>query len=1092
MTRSKARAGSPIALLSTADRPVLYLLGLLSALKAVGLVGLAWALAHGIVAVIDGTDAWRTAVAVGLGCAMLRAVVAWAHNALSARAALGAKERLRARLAEAAVRDPHVNEGSLTTLATHGLDALDDYFTVFLPATVSAATIPLLAGAAILSADWVSALIIVLTVPLVPLFMALIGVHTQERVSAAADALARFSDHLVELARGLPVLVGLGRSREQADALHRIAQRQHHTTLQTLKTAFLSSLALELISTISVAVVAVFIGVRLVYGELDLTVGLFALLLAPECFAPFRDVGAAYHASDDGREALRRATAIVDTPRPERAAGGGSLPLAVRNLTVRYPERSGAAVNDVSFDAGPGKLTLLDGRSGAGKSTVFAVLNGRISDGAHGVEVEGNLTGLRHGGTAWLPQRPVVAADTVELELENFAATDAAALLRRVGIAHRAGAHPAQLSPGELRRLAFARVLARVDAGAELVLLDEPTAHLDAHSAAVIVRLIRELRARGDVAIIAASHDDRVRALADARVVLGATRDAVAEDLPAAVRASTGEQRLRQTTAGRRAHPVRELVAFLRPVAARFAFAAILGTLAALFAVSLTAVSAWLIVRASEQPPILHLMVAIVGVRFFGLGRAVLRYWERLQTHDAVFAAVTGLRMRLWNGLAGSGVVNRAALQGGRALSRLVHDADQVRDLAVRVVQPVLVGVLTSAAVLIAVAIIHPDAVGAFLLAILIALVVAPTAALLTDRAATRSQSLLRSQVMQRFAALVAASDDLSGNGVDDRMRSELAGLDARASATARRGALALGAGNAIVVLVFCALAALTFAITAPAAASGALQPGLVAVLALLPLGLIEPVLELVAAVQQAPALRDALSRVSTTTTDAMPERAADAPPIHSITLDDLSVRWPDAPAPAFTGVSATLTGGDWLTVTGPSGAGKSTLLLTLLGQLRPEGGRYLVNGRDTAGLDPALLRERIAWCPQEGHLFNSTLRGNLTIARDRTDAPDDTELTGVLRRVGLGELLERLPLGLDTPIGAAGSRLSGGERQRVAVARTLLAPADVVLIDEPTAHLDSASAEALMADLRTALADRIVVLVTHDASVSGERLSLN
>jgi ATP-binding cassette subfamily C protein CydCD len=153
-----------------------------------------------------------------------------------------------------------------------------------------------------------------------------------------------------------------------------------------------------------------------------------------------------------------------------------------------------------------------------------------------------------------------------------------------------------------------------------------------------------------------------------------------------------------------------------------------------------------------------------------------------------------------------------------------------------------------------------------------------------------------------------------------------------------------------------------------------------------------------------------------------------------------------------------------------------------LLGHLEPLSGNYRINGRDTAGFDLAPISARFGWCPQEGHLFDSTLRANLLIARGRDEAPDDAELESVIRQVGLGPLLDRLPLGLDTPVGPDAARLSGGERQRVAVARTLLTRADVILLDEPTAHLDDESAESLMADLRMALADRITVLVTHHA----------
>ncbi|MGL4338958.1 MAG: ABC transporter transmembrane domain-containing protein, partial [Rhodoglobus sp.] len=291
------------------------LFSVLAALKAAALVGIAEALSRGIVSVIDGTETWRDALALGLAATLLRALLSWAAQAMAARTALGAKERLRHDLAERALASgTSRSAGSVAVIGTVGLDQLDAYYRTVLPAAVTAATVPLLVGVRILCADWVSAVIIVVTVPLVPVFMVLVGMHTREQADAGIASLQRLSDHLVELARGLPVLVGLGRVEEQSAALHQVSNRYRNTTMVTLRSAFLSSLVLELISTLSVAVVAVFVGLRLVEGALPLGVGLVALILAPECFAPFRELGSAFHAAQDGLAARRSAQGIIDDP----------------------------------------------------------------------------------------------------------------------------------------------------------------------------------------------------------------------------------------------------------------------------------------------------------------------------------------------------------------------------------------------------------------------------------------------------------------------------------------------------------------------------------------------------------------------------------------------------------------------------------------------------------------------------------------------------------------------------------------------------------------------------------------------------------
>ncbi|MDQ6739752.1 MAG: ABC transporter transmembrane domain-containing protein, partial [Actinomycetota bacterium] len=545
-------------------RRSLYLLGLLIALKSLIWLLLAQAVVTGIVSVISDDGGLTAALLTGAAAALARAAVVWAIAVVARQTALGAKEDLRLKLAGRMVLDAGRGaggqgagggaggQGAGTVLATRGLDALDNYYTAFLPAVVGCATMPLLIGARILLADWVSALIVILTVPLVPLFMVLIGMHTREQVERAADSLSRLSNHLLELARGLPVLVGLGRAKAQTEALRKVSEDYRRTTMGTLRVAFLSALALELVATLSVAVVAVFIGVRLVQGSMDLETGLLVLILAPECYLPLRELGTAHHASEDGREALERAEKILAAPvavpltvrvpaaqlhSPQADDGapdnggagdyggagddGGGRPREVRHvpevrvsgLRVSYPDRSGDAVSGLSFTAPAGQITAISGPSGCGKSTLLHVLAGIVAplsvtetgllgpsgtapqaatatvaeadadagpDGrtaAPAVQVSGQITGVDPEHLAWVPQHPATVAQTARAEVELYGAGVGTAprgtadeLLNRVGLGYAAARHPAELSPGELRRLALARALARIEAGATVLL----------------------------------------------------------------------------------------------------------------------------------------------------------------------------------------------------------------------------------------------------------------------------------------------------------------------------------------------------------------------------------------------------------------------------------------------------------------------------------------------------------------------------------------------------------------------------------------------------------------------------------------------
>lgn len=1066
------RRGSAAAAL--VPRRSVYLLGVLAAVKAASLVLLAEAVARGVASLAAGDTGWRAALAIGVAGAAIRALATWGTAVAASRAGAGAKETIRARVLEAVLGGrPRV--GPITALATRGIDDLDDYFTTALPAQVSVAVIPLVIGTRILFADWLSALIVVLTVPLIPVFMALVGLHTRDRTSASLAALSRLSDHIVELARGLPVLVGLGRVEDQSRSLERISDDYRRTTLLTLRTAFLSSLVLELIATLSVAIVAVSVGIRLLDGGMTLEAGLLVLILAPECYAPFRDLGAAYHSSRNGTEALARAEEVLaeESPASDHPAG----PAVARGLTVRFPGRDVPALRAVSFDLPPHGVAVVRGPSGSGKSTLLRALAGRLDPEA---VVTGTL--IRPAGrTAWAPQHPRTIGLTVREEVDSYSrgvpAGRVEAVLGALGLSTLLGADPADLSPGELRRLAVARAILRVDAGALVLLLDEPTAHLDDESAAAVRDLIRETSRR--VPVVIATHDATIAALAATTIALEATtlRDRAVAGHPTA--------QLEHVAATPRtdpgANPLAQLREFVRAAPGRYAGAVALGSLASAFAVALTGVSGWLIVRAAEQPAVMYLLVAIVGVRFFGLGRAILRYAERLVTHDAVFASATALRMRLWSDLARRVLRSRALQRGGTALDYLVGATDDVRDLVPRVILPVAVGGIVGVGGWVAATLLLPAGgavVGACLLGTLVAALIATG----VDRRSEERGHALASTGLRRFAAILDAADDLRGNGVDLAVRDSLAFADRVRGSLLLRAVASRGLGASLTVLVasLCSMAMLW--VCAGAVPTGALSVEVAAVLVLLPVALLEPLLGLVTGIQRWPALAAALAatRIETGGPDAAGGTQTPAAPSGEIALVDLAATWPQATGPAFLGVTARAARGEWIVVTGPSGSGKSTMLATLLGGLEPSAGRIELDGTDIALLDRAALRQQIAWCPQDAHLFDSTVRANLLLGRPHDDRPTEDELIAAMRTAGLGAVLAGLPDGLDTRIGSEGSMLSGGQRQRLAIARTLLSRAPVILLDEPTAHLDEDAAAAMMSDLRLALADRIVVLVTH------------
>ncbi|MDT0156572.1 thiol reductant ABC exporter subunit CydC [Microbacterium sp. ARD32] len=1052
----------------------IYLLGALAASRAVGLVLVAEAVARGVGALAGvglTADATRIILLCGLLGVFLRAGGEWAASVVARRVATDVKRDLRSRLWRRIAQGEGAGGGT-AVLAADGLDDLDDYYVQTLPALISAAVVPLVVGVRILGADWLSALIIVLTIPLVPLFMILIGKHTQQRTDEALTALTRLADHLTELARGLPVLVGLGRVEEQTRALDGIQRRYRARTEETLRWAFLSSLALELIATISVALVAVVLGLRLLDRSMTLEPALIALILAPECFQALRDVGSAFHASQDGLSALDRAKALLAKPSPRDVRIGKRGAVAVGNLTVRYAGRAYATLTDLSADLHG--ITAITGPSGAGKSTLLAALAGVLPADA---EVSGTIRGA--DAVAWAPQAPRAFAKTPREEIALYGGGEEA--LAELGLAAVADASVAELSPGELRRLAVARALARVDAGATLLVLDEPTAHLDPAAA----QLVRDavLRRAAACTVVLASHEAETLALAERRIAVqtasapsqlkddSASEGVSASRRPSEVQASF-ESEPGQSASGRRL----TLFSLLRPHAWLWAGSIGLGALAAGLAAALTAVSGWLIVRAGVEEHIMYLLVAIVGVRAFGVGRAAGRYAERLVTHRAAFQVVDDLRLRLWRAIAQRGAGSRRLLEGGAPLDYLVTLADDLRDQLPRLVPPVGAGVLVTAATITTTAAVTPHLTLLVATVLIVAVALAMLLAIRGERGAGQQRIAARSAIVRGTAALASASDDLRGNGATDGALRQLDVQSGALAAAERRAAWSAGLGAAVITAATTLLAFL-----APLLSAGT-PPALVSVIALLALAVAEPLADLVSAAQRMPAVRALLERLDPILQPApVAEWGAQHPETtRRLALDDLRIHYPGAEHPAVAGVSGSVQRGRWLVLDGPSGSGKSTLLSAVMGALPPASGAVLADDLPLTALDEDAWRGRVAWCPQDAYVFDSTLRGNLLLARARDDAPDDQDMRDALSRVGLSSLLGSLAAGLDTRVGAGGSALSGGERQRLAVARALLTRSDVILLDEPTAHLDEPTAAAMMADVRGATADRIVLLVSH------------
>ncbi|MFF1703086.1 thiol reductant ABC exporter subunit CydD [Streptomyces sp. NPDC058252] len=1048
------------------------------------------------------------AVAIG------RAVVSWLTELAAHRASAAVKSELRGRLLErAALLGPGwlsgQRTGSLVALATRGVDALDDYFSRYLPQLGLAVVVPVAVLARIVTEDWVSAAIIVGTLPLIPLFMILIGWATRTQMDRQWRLLSRLSGHFLDVVAGLPTLKVFGRAKAQAESIRKITDEYRQATMRTLRIAFLSSFALELLATISVALVAVTIGMRLVHGEMDLYVGLVILVLAPEAYLPLRQVGAQYHAAAEGLVAAEEIFSVLETPVP--ASGSQQVPtgeVAFEGVTVRYPGRSVDAVSDTSFTVEPGETVALVGPSGVGKSTLLNVLLGFVSPAAGRVRVggvdlaEADLDAWR-SRVAWVPQRPHLYAASIaeNVRLARPDADDAA--LRRAladagaadfvdalpaGIDTVLGEDGAGLSAGQRQRLALARAFL---ADRPVLLLDEPTASLDGATEAAVVEAVRRLAMGRTVLLVV--HRPALLDVADRVVQLepgapaeasGSTASGRAQEPraiePGNVLAADGEER--RPAPRRRGGVLVRVRAMAAPRRGPLTLALLLGSLALGSAVGLMATSGWLISRASQQPPVLYLMVAVTATRAFGIGRAVFRYAERLVSHDAVLRMLADTRVAVYRRLERLAPAGLRTTRRGDLLSRLVADVDAMQDYWLRWLLPAGAGVVVSAASVGFTAWLLPKAGAALAVGLLAAGAGVPLVTGAVARRAERRLAPARGALATQVTDLLTGTAELTVAGALPARTAEARRADTVLTRIASRAATATALGDGLTALASGLTVAATALVGAQAVAAGRLGGVAMAVVVLAPLAAFEAVTGLPLAVQYRQRVRKSAERVYEVLDAPDPVREPERPQPSPASPFPLRVRGLEARHPgqdrdALGGLDLSLEQGRRIAVVGASGSGKTTLAQVLLRFLDAGAGTYTLGGVDAYAMDGDAVRRLVGLCAQDAHLFDSTVRENLLLARK---GAGEAELRDALARARLLDWADGLPEGLDTLIGEHGARLSGGQRQRLALARALLADFPVLVLDEPAEHLDLPTADALTADLLAATEGRTTLLITH------------
>lgn len=1074
-------------------RASLALLAAVRVASGAAAVAQAFALSFVVVDVVTGrplqAHLWLLA-----GLLVVRGLLSGAGELVAQRAGVRVSTGLRERLLVAWSRrsaDRRPDPAAGMTLATEGAASTEAYVARYLPALVSAAALPPLVLLALAVVDWPSAVIVMLTVPLLPLFAALIGRATGDETDRRWRAMASLSGHFADVVRGLPTLAAYGRAQTQSRTIAEVSERHRRATVRTLRLAFMSSAALELLATISVAMIAVSTGLRLTTGSMALGAALTAILLAPEAYWPIRRVGAEFHAAADGAQAVDRILKELESGDTATAPRG--VVVQARRLGYRYPGSTEAVVDGLDLDAHRG-LTVVTGPSGCGKSTLLELLAG-IRRPTRGTV----LAPAAHLVT----QRPFLSAGSVRDNLLLGAApgtTDADLWrqLRRVRLDGVVAAMPGALeaplsddgfglSAGQRARLVLARAAV---SPAPLVLLDEPTAHLDAESATLVHEVIADLSR--ERCVVAVTHRGALVERADQHIPLPARPRLSDADPPqqaachvrtASLGEGAGSLGEGAASLGEEAAPARRGVRLSRGTLG----AAVLGGLALASGVALTATSGWLIVRASERPVILTLLTAIVAVRAFGIARPLLRYAERVRSHDVALRDLSRRRVETYRRLVPLTPARLGRHARSALLTGVVRDLDDEVDAQVRGLVPTLAASCAAAlAVLLSAALL--PAAGWVLAGQVVGVAAVLVLGWRLERRDQQPWLAARGEVARVAALVTSQATELQAVGGTDQAQRWLQDAHVAQASTGRRQVR--GRALATTLLPVISGAAAVAVAVAVGSAGAPLSAAVAALLVLTPLALGDALADLTDAAGSFARSQASSNRLASLLSQRPAVRHVDASrvaldAVPRLQLRALTATWkevqPPGAEPDLGPLDLVIEPGERLAVVGPSGCGKSTLLAVLARQLDPSHGSMQVDGHEVRELPVQQVRDLMAVMDDEPHVFASTVRENLRLANP---GASDSQLADVLHLAGLGGWYEQLPDRLDTMLGSGARGVSGGELARLSLARALLSGRPVLLLDEPVAHLDHPTAVAVMRDALAACGPRTVVMVSHRVDV--------
>ena len=1038
--------------------------------------------------------------------------------------------------------------GDVIHMLTDGLEQVDAYVARYIPQILYAIMIPLIMGIAIVDTLPIIGIILIITVPLIPFFMILIGKQADRLNKEQWERMSFLSGHFLDVLQGITTLKLFGRAKDQIKVIGRLSEEFKDSTLRVLRVAFLSALVLELVSTISTALIAVYLGLTLLDGEISFFSAFFILLLAPEFYTPFRQLGAAFHTGMAGKTSILKYEEFMNR-QPSLPIGGQSQlkgkvqAIEIKDLTFTYAD-SENGVQHISLEAKRNSPIMLVGESGAGKSTIAHIIGGFLTAPKGSVTIDGldlcdiDIEWWRQQIT-YVSQHPHIMKGTLRdvlsfgMNVSDEEIIEACKEVQLLDVINRQqdgldtviGEGGLGLSGGERQRVALVRAFLRKG---QVLILDEVTAHLDVKTEAIISSAIKRLMDNKIVIII--GHRLQTMHWASTLYVLkhgriiqqgsyatllavdGYFKDLVTSGLGEF--SSTIEEQLKTeksftlehreeidnsirvdhqdayvlgkdtiqipevSTSNTGIQGWKLLFTVLSPAKWSLVLALIFTFLTVFMNVGLLTVSAWLLASAALQPGLTYLSLAIVGVRFFGVSRAVCRYFERYTAHRMAFQGLYGLRVWFYAHLEPLAPAILKRFGAGDMLGRIMGDIEVLQFFYLRTLIPPAAAIALTILVAYGVSTIDNSLVAPIVLAAFILGLVLPLVVYAHNKQSLTAIGPQQGEYKSLLSDTMDSLKDVISYGneqlVYDRIQHMMSTVDANKGIIERGmnlgNTLFLGGVQITVVIV---------AILAANALTGAWASVMVAVAAIGTQAWFEALQPMIAAVHHGAESKVATSRLIALADEPIPVVEPNAPkPFNAnreITFSDVSFGY-DPHRRIYEHLRLDIKQGQSIAIVGASGSGKTTLF-NMLERLYDYSGSIYVGDVELKDISIDTWRNALGTITQDTYIFHASFEDNIRLAR-----PDASEadLEYAIDCASLRSVVERLPDGIHTIVGSGGHGLSGGERQRVALARLFLRKPQVVLLDEPLEGLDQVTRKALHRDLMEYVQDKTCLYITH------------